>query len=255
MAKKVIGLDIGGSKITGVLFDGKKEMDFLTIVTPKNLFEFERNILKLVDFLSAKTKVSAVGVGMAGLINAKKGIAVYSPNIKFIHSLNFNKLFKANGIKNIKVDNDTNCFTRSELYLGQGKKYKNFLGLILGTGVGGGIVIDGKIYRGHDNSGAEFGHALIEGDYFEQPYQKLRDRRDFKAAGRLIGKMMASLTNIFAPEAIIIGGGFGHNEAKKYLPSAKSEMKKFLFNKNSSTKILISKLKNPGALGAALLMK
>jgi len=57
---------------------------------------------------------------------------------------------------------------------------------------------------------------------------KIYDKKDFKKAGEAIGKGLASLINIFAPDAIIIGGGFGHNESKKYLPYAKSEIKKYI---------------------------
>lgn len=251
----LIGLDIGGTKITGVVFDGKKIVDELTIVTPNNLFEFEKNLIKLADFFSAKGKISGVGIGMAGQVDAKKGVIVQSPNIKFIKNLQLARLFRLNGYNNVKIDNDANCFTRAEMLMGQGKGLNNFLALTLGTGIGGGIVINKQIYRGANNSGGELGHTIIGDSFFESNYKKLRDAKNFKSSGRLIGKVLASLTNIFAPDAIIIGGGYGHNEAKKYLPSAKTEMKKHLFNKNSQTKVLITKLKNAGAVGAALLLK
>jgi len=250
----VIGIDIGGTKITGVVYSNKKVVRDLTVVMPNNLRDFEKVLLKLVDFLSAGYKISAVGVGMAGLIDGKKGTVVYSPNIKFIKNLNLVKFLRLNGISRVKLDNDANCFTRGVLEAGEGRKLNNFLVLTLGTGIGGGIVINKKIYRGLNDQGGELGHALINHEYFESAYQQLRNRKDFKGAGRVIGRGLASLTNIFAPQAIIIGGGYGHNEAKKYLPSAKSEMKKFLFNKNSKTKVLISNLNNAGALGAALLV-
>ena len=65
----------------------------------------------------------------------------------------------------------------------------------------------------------------------------------------------ASLVNIFAPEAIILGGGVASDKTRNFLPIAKKEMRKFLFNKADKTEIIISKLKNAGALGAALLVK
>ena len=264
--KNVIGIDIGGTKITGVVFDpsrlarraeadGKKAVNDLTIVTPKNLFEFERSLIKLVDFLSAGVKIAGVGVGIAGLVDCKAGVVKYSPNIKFIRDLNLEKFFKLNGVKKVKVDNDASCFTRAELYLGQGRGLKNFLGLTLGTGIGGGIVINGKLYRGQNNSGAELGHTVIGDEFFETAFQRLRDKKDYKNSGVLIGKTLAGFINIFAPDAIIIGGGYGHNESKKYLPAAKFAVKKFIFNEKANTKVLISQLKNPGALGAALMLK
>src|SRR5690242_20222633 len=102
--KFVIGLDIGGTKISGVLFAGAKAVKQLSINTPHDLFNFEKNLLKLVDFLSAGEKVSAIGVGMAGLVDVKKGIVRYSPNIKFVKNLNLLKFFRLNGFKRVRVD-------------------------------------------------------------------------------------------------------------------------------------------------------
>lgn len=256
MSKKyVIGIDIGGTKVTGIIWDGKKTLEELTIVTPKNLFEFQRNILKLADFLSAGQKVSAVGIGMAGLVDAKNGTVKHSPNLKFVKNLNLATIFQKRGFRKVKIDNDANCFTRAELMQGQGRKFKNFLGLTLGTGIGGGIVIGGKLYRGRNNYGAELGHIVAGDDFLETAFKRLREKKDFKQAGVLVGKALASFINVFAPEAIIIGGGYGHNESKKYLPAAKSVINKYLFNKSANTKILITNLKNAGSIGAALLFK
>lgn len=261
----VIGIDIGGTKICGVVYnpsrfrgaeaDGKKVVDELTIVTPKNLYEFERNLIKLADFLAAKGKVLGVGIGMAGLIDDKRGTAVYSPNIKFIKNLNVVKLFQLNGYKNVKIDNDANCFTRAEMLLGQGKKLQNFLALTLGTGIGGGIVINRKIYRGQNNSGAELGHMVSAGLFLEKSFARARDNRSNKDLGSVLGQAFAGLINIFAPQAIILGGGVATDKSRHFLPLAIKEMKKFQFSRQLKPKILISKLKNAGALGAALLVK
>lgn len=251
--KNIIGIDIGGTKISGVVYNGKKVIDELTIVTPKNLFEFERNLLKLVDFLSAKKKVFGLGIGIAGLVDQKNGHVRYSPNIKFIRNLDLAKMFKINGIKKVKMDNDANCFARAELMLGQGRKFNNFLVLTLGTGIGGGIVINRHLYRGQNNFGGEFGHTVLGDEFFEAAYKRFRDKKDFKRVGRVVGKALASFINIFEPEAVIIGGGFGSDRGKKYLPAARAEIGKFLFDKNAKTRILVSQLKNAGALGAALM--
>ncbi len=252
--KNIIGIDIGGTKITGIVYDGKKIIDELTVVTPKNLFEFERNIIKLADFLSAKRKISGLGAGMAGLVDQKNGMVRHSPNIKFIRDLNLAKLLKLNGIKRVRVDNDANCFARAELMLGQGRKFKNFLALTLGTGIGGGIVINRRLYRGENNFGAELGHIVLGEEFFEAAFKRFRDKKDYKQVGRVVGKALASFINIFAADAVIIGGGFGSDQSKKYLPAAKLEMRQYLFDKNAETEILVSQLKNAGALGAALLI-
>jgi glucokinase len=263
--KNIIGIDIGGTKITGIVFDpsrsaragagGKKVVNELTIATPKNLFEFKRNLLKLVDFLSVKQKIYGIGVGMAGLVDSKSGLVSYSPNIKFVRDLNLAKFLKRAGIKSVRIDNDANCFARGELALGQGTEFKNFIAITLGTGIGGAIVIDGRLYRGQNNSGAELGHTVLGGEFFEVIFRRYRDKKDFKNVGVVVGRALASFINIFAPEAIIIGGGFGKNESRKYLPEAKRAMAGFIFNEKANTKILVSQLKNAGSIGAALLIK
>jgi glucokinase len=252
--KNIIGLDIGGTKISGVVWDGKRVVESLTIVTPKNLFEFERNLLKLTDFLSANKTIHGLGVGMAGLIDSQRGKIIRSPNIKFANNLAAIKFFRLNGFKKVKIDNDANCFTRAELFLGQGKNYRNFLALTLGTGIGGGIVINGGIYRGQDNLGGELGHLLLGGGYLEKKFKKARDQRDNRKLGLLFGHAFAGLINIFAPQALIIGGGVATDKTRHFLPLAEKEMKKYLFYKEAKTKILVSKLKNAGAIGAALLV-
>lgn len=251
----IIGIDIGGTKITGVVTDGKKVLRDLTIVTPKNLFEFERNLIKLADFLSVGVKIGGIGIGIAGLVNAKRGIVRRSPNIKFIHDLTLVKFFKLNGFKTVKVDNDANCFTRAEMLLGQGRSFRNFLALTLGTGIGGGIVIDRKIYRGQNNAGAELGHIMFDGSFLEKKFQKARDQKNDRELGIMFGQAFAGLVNVFAPQAIILGGGVVTDRSRHFLRIAQKVMKKFVFDRKVPTKILISKLKNAGALGAALMLK
>lgn len=249
----IIGIDIGGTKITGIVWNGKKIVDELTIVTPKNLLLLEKSLLKLVDFLSAGKKINKIGVGMAGLVDPQAGIIKYSPNIKFVKNFNLVRFFQLNGFKQVKINNDANCFARGEMILGQGKKFKNFLVLTLGTGIGGGIVINKQIYRGTNNAGAELGHMVLKNGFWETEFRKARNKKQHKQVGRLLGLALANMNNIFTPDAIIIGGGYGQGHWREYLPQAKQVLNKYLFDKTHKTQLIISKLKNAGALGAALL--
>jgi glucokinase len=255
--KNVIGIDIGGTKITGILFNGLKVIDQLTIATPGNLYDFEKNLLKLIDFLSAKKLRSpnpAIGIGIAGLVDSKQGIVRYSPNIRYIKDLKLLKFFKLNGYKTVKIDNDANCFTRAEFLKGQGKKYQNFIALTLGTGIGGGIVINGTLYRGLHNDGGELGHLVNNNVFLEKKFQIARDHRNNSELGTVLGQAFASFVNILSPQAIILGGGVVTDKSRNFLPRARTEMAKFLFARDSKTKIILSKLKNAGALGAALMV-
>src|SRR3989344_6841134 len=229
MGKNIIGLDIGGSKITGVVFDGKTVVKDLTIVTPKNLKDFKYSLLNLVKFLSVGKKISGLGVGCAGLINQQQGIVVRSPNLKFLAHFSFKKFFHSVRFSRVEADNDANAFTRAELLLGQGKKYKHFLGVILGTGMGGGIVIDSKIYRGANHFGGEIGKfRLNKENHLEHDFQKFRDRNDYKNLGEIVGIALSNAVHLLDPQAIILGGSVAINASSKFLPYAKHTLRKLL---------------------------
>ncbi len=250
----IIGIDIGGTKIQGIVWNGKKAVEELTIVTPKNLFEFRRNLLKLTDFLSAGREIAGIGAGMAGLVHAKRGILRSSPNLRFVKKLDLAELLKESRIRKAVIDNDANCFTRAEKVLGRGKFLENFVALTLGTGVGGGVVIGRELYRGPNNLGAELGHMVMEGRFFEQRFQSLRDKGDAKAMAGLLGQAFASLANMLAPQAIILGGGVARDSSKLSLALVRREMKRFLLDRSNEPEIIVSKLKFAGAVGAALMV-
>lgn len=249
----VIGLDIGGTKISGIVSDGKRVLRQAAVATPGDLKTFKQVLSELVLGLRAESDVRLVGAGMAGAVDAKSGRILHSPNIKFIKKFNLRGFLESLGFKRVFVDNDASCFTREELLLGQGKKFKNFVALTLGTGVGGGIVINGQLYRGRTGRGAEFGHIVLDGEFMEKTFQRLRDKGDFKLLGKLLGRTFASLTNIFEPEAIILGGGVALNEQQRFLKEAEKELKHFILDSKKQPRILVSRQNHGGALGAALL--
>ena len=250
--KNMIGIDIGGTKISGIVFNGKKSVNELTIVTPKTLVEFKRNLIKLVDFLSADVKISAVGVGMAGVIDTDRQIAKYSPNIKYIKNFAFKGLF-GKGLK-IAVANDAKCFALAEAKLGQGKKFKSAVGVILGTGVGSGFIQQGKIYSGGHYGAGEVGHMLYDGRHtFESLFQKARDAGDNRKLSQIVGVLLGNVCRAYDPDIVVLGGGVALDKKRKFINGAKIICAKILSSYRIKPKIVVSKLKNAGALGAALL--
>src|SRR4051812_30664773 len=121
MAKYVLGIDTGGTKIAGVVFDGQKVVKELTIVTPKSLADFKDSLKHLVNFLSVGHNISAVGMGIAGVVKQEQGIIVHSPNIPFLKNFNLKKFLKFGQIKRVAIDNDANCFALAERKIGEGK--------------------------------------------------------------------------------------------------------------------------------------
>lgn len=249
----VIGLDIGGTKITGIVFDGKKALKALTIPTPKSLPSFRASAVKLVETLSIGQKIAGIGVGMAGLMDQKRNTLLYSPNLKFIHNFDFSRLFPAAG--KIRTDNDANCFALAESLLGQGKNFSNFVGLTIGTGLGGGLVFNKQVYLGAHGLAGEPGSMMFNAeDKLEYFYQKAKDASNYKQVAKIIGAMLINIYTLLDPEAVVIGGGLAQKHGSKFLPEALNFLQSRYKHHPMEFKVLVSNLENAGALGAALLL-
>lgn len=251
----IIGVDIGGSKINAIVFNGDKVLKNIKILTPKKsrkefLEKLEELIIKLISDIGDK-KISGIGCGVAGVLDLEKGVILNSPNLRFLNHLNIKNWMQKKFNCDVKVDNDARCFTRAEYLQGSGRGYKNVVGVTLGTGIGGGIIINGKIFYGDNDSAGELGHILIN---YEKDWEflLLRKRKNIK---NILGIGFANIVNILDPEIIIIGGG-ASSAFKSLLSEAKKIMNKFVISPKSkkNVKIIIGKLgENAGAIGAAAL--
>lgn len=156
----VIGIDLGGSKIDAALVkDGKiiarKKVKTLADKGEKGVVE---QLFSAIDVLGSR--FSAIGIGSPGPLDLKKGLLVNPPNLPFRNFPLVRMVKKRYGVP-VKLDNDANCFALGEALYGKGRGYRFVVGIILGTGVGGGFVVDGKIFHGRGNA-AEFGHICID---------------------------------------------------------------------------------------------
>ncbi len=161
-----MGIDVGGTTVKGIVIDQKG-----TIICENNVptqigEQLADCIITLADLLvgaTGKVYSSLVGVGVCspGIIDSENGVIVFSGNLKLknypLKALLEDKL----GIP-VKVGNDANSAALGEAKFGAGKGYKDSILVTLGTGVGGGIIIDGKIFEGNKGAGAEVGHMVIE---------------------------------------------------------------------------------------------
>lgn len=170
MAKRLyyIGVDLGGTYTKIALVD--KDMK---IVSKKVLdtMDYKRDALidgiaaSIIDILCErnlkKKDISGIGMGVAGLVDNKKGIVRYLTNVPGWRNVRLKNLMERR--LNIKtyVDNDVNVMALAEFYKGAGRGARNLVCITLGTGVGGGVVIDGKLYRGSASSAGEIGHIPI----------------------------------------------------------------------------------------------
>lgn len=163
------GFDIGGSKIALGVFDGQRRLQWeKRIATPKDSYEsFLNAVAGLVAEADAQFGVKgSVGIGIPGMPETADG-TLYAANVPAASGrplrADLSKLLD----RDVRLDNDANCFALSEAWDDEFTQYPLVMGLILGTGVGGGIVHHGKSITGHSYITGEFGHIRLPVDALE----------------------------------------------------------------------------------------
>ena len=160
-----IGIDVGGTTSKGLAIDGQGNIlaeSAVDTVTGDGLADcIDSLIEKLVALAGAVfSDVAGVGVGCPGIIDSGSGTVVYAANL-VLNDYPLGKLLKSKTGLNVKIVNDANAAALGEARFGAGKGCKDSLFITLGTGVGGGVVIDGKLFEGYKSAGAEIGHMVI----------------------------------------------------------------------------------------------
>lgn len=168
MGKTVIGMDIGGTNLRGALVTPEgRILRQLKIASDAHdgIDAVVENIAKLVDELG-EGGVSGVGIGIAGVIDSKAGVITQAPNIANVtnYPIRDNLVRKLGSGINVIVENDANCAALGEWWTGAGKDAASIVMITLGTGVGGGIILGGKLWSGADGMGGEVGHMTIYPD-------------------------------------------------------------------------------------------
>ncbi|MGC9007269.1 MAG: ROK family protein [Sulfurihydrogenibium sp.] len=162
--KKYLGLDVGGTFLK-IAF---KENE--TIKTDKiSIKDFIEDKDKFLNFLTETVdfyKPDRVGIAVAGLVDKKSGLLTNSPNLRALEGLNIKEYLEKNLNVEVFIDNDANVAAFGEYVYGNGKGSKVLVCLTLGTGLGGGLVLDGKIFSGVSGSAMEIGHITVEKDGF-----------------------------------------------------------------------------------------
>jgi glucokinase len=162
-AQLAIGLDIGGTKIAGGLIDrtGRVHAQLEEPTPPRSgAVVIAAILLDLVARLREGRDVAAVGVGAAGIARWPEGRMLWAPNNAYRNWAIRDELERETGLPAV-VDNDANVAGFAEARLGE-RAYRQMLFVTVGTGVGGGVVLDGEIYRGPTGMGAELGHMIVD---------------------------------------------------------------------------------------------
>ena len=277
MEKAILGLDIGGTGIKGgILIKGHLE-DIRSIPTPA--LESKAFILETIaSFIDTYTHYDFVGIGIGipGLVDTRDGIVIGLSNIPSFQHVELRKFISERFSKPVFVNNDANCFAIGVHKYGVGKPYKNLVGITLGTGTGGGIVINGHLYSGLFSAAGEWCGApyldhnyeyYCSGKFFQNFYHskpkalaKLALAGDpiankaFDEFGQHLGELLKMIMYSLSPEAIVLGGSI-----RKTYPLFKKSLFKTLecFTYPSvlaDMKILISELDETAIHGAVALV-
>ncbi len=165
-----LGVDLGGTNIAAGIVDGESGKIIRKGSIPTNANrpsdEITKDIAKICKQLIDEQGLTIndfdyVGVATPGTADSATGVVIYSNNIKFSNYPLAAKLKEFLGAKKVIIENDANAAAKGEAAFGAAKGYKHSVMITLGTGLGGGIIIDGKVYSGFNHAGAELGHTVI----------------------------------------------------------------------------------------------
>ena len=289
-----IGIDLGATKIESVLLkENGLELHRDRIQSPKNYQKTISDITNIVNNIEKKFKKNLnVGICHPGSTNLETGFIQNAFNSPWLNNQTFSKDISKSLNRNVYCENDANCFALSEAFDGSAKDFKTVFGIILGSGCGGGLVIDKKIIIGPNSFTGEWGHIpigkpdsetnieeYISGKGLERKFtarfnKNLSAHEIFKNAKdnsqdeieiidefkKILARSLSLIINVIDPDAIVFGGGVS-NEIES-LDEIKKTTEKYLSNfnniKNVNLKTIFLKPKfgdASGVRGAAILSK
>ena len=284
-----LGVDLGGTKTEAVLLDENfNVIERKRIPTPQNDYhQILNSISSLVLDISENVSDFSLGICTPGAISKKTGL-IKNSNAQCLIGRSLKEDLENKLGKKISMENDANCFTMAESILGVAADYGLVFGVILGTGIGGGIVIDKKLHSGRTNIGGEWGHhtlhrngnschcgktgcveTYISGPSLENQWIKLTGKSQslpeiLSNIDNEIGKKwkyeflenfgygLANVIDILDPDVIVLGGGLSNIDFL-YTEGKESVYSK-VFSDLVDTPILKNKLgDSAGVFGACML--
>jgi len=168
MGKYSICLDIGGTKVLGAVFNKDKKIIYRLKKKTKahdGFLNVENSICSVVEELLEKSKidleeVDIISAGAPGVIDQKEGMILFSPNLPW-ENYPIRQKMQTYFKKPFFIGNDVNVGTFGEWKYGAAKGYSNVIGLFLGTGIGGGLILENSLYTGNGHKAAELGHVVL----------------------------------------------------------------------------------------------
>ncbi|MDR1906522.1 MAG: ROK family protein [Clostridiales bacterium] len=165
----IIGIDIGGMSVKGGIVNENGDILFKLSVGTKATSDYKIIVSDIVELINKLLSISnkdvgdieGIGFGIPGTIDSKRGVIVYSNNINFVDVPIVEAMHEYYPNVKVAINNDANAAALGETKFGLAKDVKNLIFVTLGTGVGTGIIIDGKLFEGNGSAGAEGGHTVI----------------------------------------------------------------------------------------------
>ncbi len=165
-----ICLDIGGTKVLGAIFDSKNKITYRLKKKTKADGDDSQNIEKVIisvveEMINEsglkRDQIHAISAGAPGVVNSETGIVLFSPNLPWRNYDIRTPIEKKFGVP-FYIGNDVNVGVLGEYKYGAGRGYKNIVGLFVGTGMGGGLILNGKLFTGNEFKAAEYGHMILD---------------------------------------------------------------------------------------------
>ncbi len=292
MSARCIGVDLGGTKIEGVVLDASGAPLMRRRVPTEQQRGYEHIVdatARLVDTLRATAPdCGVIGVGTPGAVSSKSG-RLKNSNTACLNGRDLaGDLERRIGLR-VRIENDANCFALAEATRGAGQGARVVFGIIMGTGCGGGLVIDGRLWSGPQHIAGEWGHhsvdphgpacycgqrgcveAYLAGPAVERAYAArggqgdmaeliARARAGEEAAGAVLGEFLdhfgravANVIAILDPDTIVLGGGLSNMDA--LYAEGRDAVARYVFNDELRTPIVRNRLgDSAGVIGAAML--
>lgn len=272
-----IGVDLGGTNMRA----GRVENDCLVAQASERTPKSPKDTAETIDLLERVIRsvwtpeVSAIGIGVPGLVDRQNGVVYNLVNIPHWDVVPLREILEARFGVRVVIDNDANCFALGERVFGVGRQYENFVGLTLGTGLGGGIIQQGRLLADSNCGSGEFGmmpyrdnilEYYCSGSYFmniwgvdgKTMYERaLKGDAEALEAYRQLGEHIAAAVKIVMlavdPEMIVFGGSVAAAHAL-FEKSLWDNLRDFAYpNSVKRLRIFFSEMENPAILGAASL--
>jgi len=272
----VIGIDLGGTNVRAGLVEGGRLADVKSV--PVRSQGTERDVLE--DMFSAvdpvmRKDVAGIGVGVPSVIDLKTGVVYDVQNIRSWKKVPLKAYLEERYHLPVYVNNDANCFATGEKYFGKAKPYDHAVGLIVGTGLGAGVIANGRLYSGINCGAGEFGmlpyldrnfEAYASGQFFARVHgtsgreMAARAERGDKQAleifaefGVHVGEAVKAICYAVDPEVIVLGGSVSKSY-RFFRDSLWEAFQTFAYSiTKERLKIEVSETENVAILGAAAL--